>query len=343
MSAPLPSFSFVMPAYNAASHIEGGLASLINACAPGDQIIVVDDGSKDATPVVLANLVRHHPELLNVVRQENQGQAAARCRGVAEARNPYVLFLDADDEILADTVVAARASLAAGSIDVLCCDFKYWNGESLLKDSEALSHPANVRLTNREEVLADSFKDAKFYMWSKVYKREVLAPLMATLPQVRYFEDIIGIPMILNASSSFLYLPRPLVKYRQHAGNMTTVFSAKQCQGLAATLGWLRPIVQGAHHARLEAEFNMFCVKVMYWVLDDWLRAADRGQVAHATLATEVKSTMTLPMPDVLTMMKETRHRRLARRIRTYCAWPAFYLLFRKASFKLKMRPRGPR
>jgi glycosyltransferase involved in cell wall biosynthesis len=88
----------VIPAYNAAAFIEDALASVV---AQGDcvaSIIVVDDGSRDATVATVEAFGRRHPGLvLACLRQANAGPSAARNRGLAQVRAEFVAMLDADD------------------------------------------------------------------------------------------------------------------------------------------------------------------------------------------------------------------------------------------------------
>jgi glycosyltransferase involved in cell wall biosynthesis len=92
--AATPRFSVVIPAYNAAATLPATLESVFAQSYQDYEVIVVDDGSTDSTPSLLAS----YGERLQVVRKPNEGRpAAARNRGVDAARGTYVAFLDADD------------------------------------------------------------------------------------------------------------------------------------------------------------------------------------------------------------------------------------------------------
>ncbi len=85
--------SAVIPAYNAQKHLGDCLASVRSQTGPFElEVIVVDDGSKDAT----ASIARGHAGVICIV-QANAGPSAARNTGVAAASGEFIAFLDADD------------------------------------------------------------------------------------------------------------------------------------------------------------------------------------------------------------------------------------------------------
>lgn len=90
-----PSVSVVIPTYNLAALLPGAVESVRAQAWPGLEIIVVDDGSEDDTAGTLEALAGGGD--LRWFRQENAGAAAARNRGIEEARGEWVAFLDADD------------------------------------------------------------------------------------------------------------------------------------------------------------------------------------------------------------------------------------------------------
>jgi glycosyltransferase involved in cell wall biosynthesis len=89
-----PMFSIVMPVYNGARFVRGAIRSVLAQTYSSYELIVVDDGSSDATA---AKLERITDPRVRIVRQRNSGQSSARNHGISLARADYVAFLDADD------------------------------------------------------------------------------------------------------------------------------------------------------------------------------------------------------------------------------------------------------
>ena len=86
----------VIPAYNAEKHIARAIESVLAQTRPADEIIVIDDGSADAT----AEGVRAYGDKVIFIQQENAGVSVARNTGIEAASGDWIAFLDADDEWL---------------------------------------------------------------------------------------------------------------------------------------------------------------------------------------------------------------------------------------------------
>ena len=89
-----PLVSILIPAYNAQTTIAETLRSALGQTWPQKEIIVVDDGSRDETPSILR---RFESRNVLVVRQPNQGAAAARNKALSLSNGDYIQWLDADD------------------------------------------------------------------------------------------------------------------------------------------------------------------------------------------------------------------------------------------------------
>lgn len=98
VSAPRPpTFSVVIPTHNRAATVARALRSVAAQSFDDYQVIVVDDGSTDASPTFLATL--RQPRYSVFRNEHSQGVSAARNRGAAAATGDWVVFLDDDDEL----------------------------------------------------------------------------------------------------------------------------------------------------------------------------------------------------------------------------------------------------
>jgi glycosyltransferase involved in cell wall biosynthesis len=91
----VPAITVVMPLYQKAGSVLAAVRSVLSQRFADFELLVVDDGSTDEGPALVAGEVDSRIRLL---RQANHGPGAARNRGLAEARGALVAFLDADDE-----------------------------------------------------------------------------------------------------------------------------------------------------------------------------------------------------------------------------------------------------
>lgn len=92
-----PQFSVVIPTYNRAFTLVRAVESVLRQTYGDYELIVVDDGSSDATPAVMEEF---DDARIQYIRQENRGVSAARNMGAAQTRGQYLTFLDSDDEAM---------------------------------------------------------------------------------------------------------------------------------------------------------------------------------------------------------------------------------------------------
>lgn len=104
--------SILIPAYNAGEWLAATIESALAQTWPRTEIVVVDDGSKDATLAVARSF---EPRGVRVFTQTNQGAAATRNRLFELSRGEFIQWLDADDLLSPDKVARQmRAALASG-------------------------------------------------------------------------------------------------------------------------------------------------------------------------------------------------------------------------------------
>jgi glycosyltransferase involved in cell wall biosynthesis len=103
--------SVVIPTYNRSYLIRTAVKSIFDQTFQDLEVIVVDDGSKDDTAEVVADLTRKHQRVRYFRCRHNLGAQRARNLGVREANGKWIAFLDSDDQWLPDSL-ESRLSLA---------------------------------------------------------------------------------------------------------------------------------------------------------------------------------------------------------------------------------------
>ncbi|ATQ75388.1 hypothetical protein CR152_13315 [Massilia violaceinigra] len=240
--APQPLLSIIVPAYNVQHYIGPCLDSVLDQMGSAHELIVIDDGSSDATLARIRALLATRPDIAaQVLAQDNQGIAVARNHGLAAARGEYIVFVDSDDRLLAGSLAALEQAIAEHHPDVIACDFRMW-----YPDQEAKSHRVGMRyppglLSDQATILNTFFADRQMYVWANIFRRAIYQQLDAPVfPPGRVFEDMSTLPRLLSQCASMVYVPHAIIDYRQHAASITKLISEKWCMDLAAALSVAR-------------------------------------------------------------------------------------------------------
>lgn len=104
---------FLVPTYNRSAFLGEALAAITAQMGDADQVLVIDDGSIDATPEV----ARSAGPRVRYIRQDNQGKSSALNRGLAETSGEFVWICDDDDILRPHAVAALTGALDDGAVD----------------------------------------------------------------------------------------------------------------------------------------------------------------------------------------------------------------------------------
>ncbi len=88
-------FSVIIPTFNRANYIKRAIDSVLNQSYKDFELIVIDDGSSDNTPLVLKS---YKDKIKVITNKSNKGVSYSRNIGIKIAKNPIIAFLDSDDE-----------------------------------------------------------------------------------------------------------------------------------------------------------------------------------------------------------------------------------------------------
>lgn len=111
---PDPLVSVIMPVWNAAPTLAEAVSSVRAQTWPDWELVLIDDGSSDASPGIAAGLAAADPRIRLLARGANGGAAAARNDGIRAARGRFLAFLDADDRWRPEKLARQLAFMGQG-------------------------------------------------------------------------------------------------------------------------------------------------------------------------------------------------------------------------------------
>jgi glycosyltransferase involved in cell wall biosynthesis len=125
-----PLVSIIIPCYNNKNVIFDAIDSALNQSYPRVEIIVVDDGSTDGSYEFVADQIKMGLDI-QVVRQDNQGPAAARNTGFNLSSGDFLVFLDADDILHQDYVESCcRVYENDPKMNIVYCDVELFENRT---------------------------------------------------------------------------------------------------------------------------------------------------------------------------------------------------------------------
>lgn len=164
--------SIIIPAYNAAKYIERCVNSIVSQNYSDMEILIVDDGSTDDT-LELSRTISHKPLSIKVLHKENGGVSSARNYGMDNAIGTYLMFVDADDYLLPDTLAKA-VEFAEKNRDADFCVFGFVRSARSGTATENILPSRIYHKTERLEYIKNLDTVSFGSTWSKLYKRDFI-------------------------------------------------------------------------------------------------------------------------------------------------------------------------
>jgi glycosyltransferase involved in cell wall biosynthesis len=140
-----PLISCIIPVYNSELYLGEAIDSILAQTYQPVEIIIVDDGSTDATAEVAA----HYGTQISYLRQSNQGPATARNLGLSAAQGEFIAFLDADDLWNSEKLTREMARLQERpEIDLCFTRFQHFWAPELAEEAKRYQgHPLSQPLS----------------------------------------------------------------------------------------------------------------------------------------------------------------------------------------------------
>jgi teichuronic acid biosynthesis glycosyltransferase TuaG len=212
----MPAVSVIIPAYNAQAFLGRAIQSVEAQSFRDFEIVVVDDGSTDGT----ADVARGFSSV-RYVRGSHGGEAAARNRGLAEARSELVAFVDADDEWLPEKLARQIAFM-----EKLRSSFSYTDSY-LVREGRRVRYStlARPRRGTILSALIDDWLDEAFFIPTEVMASRALLQNAGGfedgLPTAGHVDFGLWLKLALRGTR-FDYLDEPLALYYRGHPSITS-------------------------------------------------------------------------------------------------------------------------
>lgn len=230
----MPFVSVIMSAYNAEATIEKTLSDIIAQTYDDFELILIDDGSTDATPS-LCDKASYGDGRVRVFHQANSGLSQARNTGVDLAYGEYITFIDSDDrvepfylEYLVKALWQERADIVCGKVD------------RVTENYELTPHTPVFRteLFDSRDALREMLTGKKFGVgaWCRLVRREwqLANPFLVNT----YYEDLSNTYKTYLIADRVVYVDAVLYHYVMRGGSITgrKTTTLKQCKDYDAAI-----------------------------------------------------------------------------------------------------------
>ena len=149
----IPKTSVIITTFNDAEYLKRSIPSVINQTSKPKEIIIIDDGSSDNQAKEIVDSFHNHTDISIILKKKkNGGPSSARNVGIKLAKGEFILFLDADDELLKNSLEWREEileSLDQNYASIYCSKIKLIDNKGKLKKNFETDGKLNVRLIGR--------------------------------------------------------------------------------------------------------------------------------------------------------------------------------------------------
>lgn len=305
-----PSVSVIIAAYNAEDFLERAIDSVLSQSFKNLELIVVNDGSGDATGRI-ADQYAVRDNRVNVVHAENRGVASARQRGLECASGEYILYFDADDWAEGNMVEEMYVRAKEDEADLLFCDFFITHDGT---NWEYVSQ--NPGTSDRSSIFGLFMYDMYGTLWNTMFRRDaILKYKISFIEGMKACEDQYFNLQLLSHDIRVAYLPKAYYHY-----DMSQNPSSIVNKGITIKEK-LRPLVMIAEYTDISHVRQFYCDALFrraweaLWVLPDYAKVIypHRHYIMQSSAPLRSKMIIWLKikgMDSLVAYLFKIRHRR---------------------------------
>jgi glycosyltransferase involved in cell wall biosynthesis len=208
--------SIIVPIYNAEKYLERCLDSLLSQTYKNIEIILIDDGSTDSSPLICDRYKKKYKKI-KVLHSKNNGQSIARNIGMNLATGKYICFADADDVLTKDSIERLIVIAEIGNYDIVC-------GNYFIVDKD-IKVSSNVFTTGKIDKYGCEEHKKRYhqlkttslfgYVWGKMYKSSFIQEhkLKFNISNEIFMEDTLFNLKTFSFNPKYYVLNEPIYYY----------------------------------------------------------------------------------------------------------------------------------
>ena len=204
----MPTFSIIVPAYNAEKTLHTCLESLLAQTYGDFEVHMVENGSEDATRSICRAYAEKDPRFLLHAIDQNRGPSGARNVGLDLAQGTYVTFLDSDDSVVPEYLEVLRSAFSRADVVFFGYHPVLADGTSLEDRIPALPDGPDYY----ETLLQLSRQDLFGYTWIKAFRRTLIGNHRFS-PELNLMEDEVFACEVLAEPCRVAVVPKAIVNY----------------------------------------------------------------------------------------------------------------------------------
>lgn len=218
--------SIIIPVYNTERYLRGCLDSILVQTYTNWEAVLVDDGSTDMSGVICDEYAEKDSRI-KVIHKANEGVSIARFTALKASAGDYVTFVDSDDYVSEYYLERLVMPLITDNVDFTCCqhnDIVEGNVIPSVRTIIGKIEGTALKRVMSENLLYDKsirLSGMTFYLWAKMFKRDLLMEGLQAVLNIWYGEDQIAILIILYKVSSIRILPDCLYNYIHYPEQVT--------------------------------------------------------------------------------------------------------------------------
>lgn len=225
-----PTVSVIVPVYNSRPFLTDCINSILAQTYTDFELVLVDDGSTDASASIITRFAGSDPRIVALHRQ-NGGLSAARNTGLDAARGQYITFVDADD-MIHPRFLSTLMGMMNPDVDIAACDSVSRQHRSL--PCWPQTRTGAVATYEGTEALSEMLYQTsrlRHTAWGKLYRRHLWTSLRFP---TGWFEDLHISVDLFPAARQIAFTPRPLYFYRRHHGSYLSRADASRADAIKA-------------------------------------------------------------------------------------------------------------